>query len=98
MDVEFLKDALQRLETDEGFHAGFAREIVRAFRKVMNAIRNALDERDLYQLRSLRFEKLKGDRAHQHSLRLNQQWRLIVQIKSGTPKNIIVIVAIEDYH
>ena len=49
-------------------------------------------------MRSLRFEKLKGDRSHQHSLRLNNQWRLIIEIQKADPKNIIVVLDIEDYH
>jgi proteic killer suppression protein len=72
--------------------------MVKAYRKRLQVIRAALDERDLYAIKGNRFEKLKGGRAHQHSLRLNDQMRLIVEIKKSTPKNIIVIVAVEDYH
>jgi proteic killer suppression protein len=64
----------------------------------MQAIRAANDERDLYVVKGNRFEKLKGARSHQYSLRLNDQWRLIVEIKSGNPKNTIVVVGVEDYH
>jgi plasmid maintenance system killer protein len=31
-------------------------------------------------------------------LRLNDQWRLIVQVKPAEPKNIIFVEGIEDYH
>jgi proteic killer suppression protein len=44
----------------------------------MAIIRNARDERDLRALRSLNYEALKGNRSHQNSIRLNQQWRLIL--------------------
>ena len=37
-------------------------------------IRAAVDERDLYGMTSLHFEKLLGDREGQHSLRLNKKW------------------------
>jgi proteic killer suppression protein len=89
---------LDRLETDPAFTCGFGRNIVRAFRKRMHLIRQAVDERDFRALRSWNFEKLKGGRSHQHSIRLNQQWRLIVEIVPAEPKNVIKIVAIEDYH
>lgn len=49
-------------------------------------------------MRSLNFEKLKGSRSHQHSMRINQQWRLILELKQANPKNVVVVVAIEDYH
>lgn len=98
MDVEFSDNSLARLETDHDFNAGFGEEIVRGFRKVMRFVRSASDERDFRKMRSLNFEKLKGDRSHQHSLRVNQQYRIIVEIKSSTPKNIVVVVEIADYH
>jgi proteic killer suppression protein len=98
MEVEFADEWLDRLETDPGFNAGFAREIVRAYRMRMQMIRAALDERSFYALKSLHFEKLKGHRDHQRSMRLNDQWRLILEIKPSNPKNMIVVINIEDYH
>lgn len=98
MEVEFKNDDLDRLEQDPEFTAGFDRAIVKAYRKVMQLIRAARDERDLHQMRGARFKKLQGRRSHQHSLRLNDQMRLIVEIKPSTPKNIIVIISIEDPH
>ena len=98
MDVEFDSDDLDQLETDPSFTAGFGPEIVRGYRKVMQAIRAAHDERDLYASRGLRFEQLKGKRQRQHSLRINLQWRLIVELRgSGTQKRV-GIIGIEDYH
>ena len=64
----------------------------------MQVIRAAPDERTFYALKSLRFEKLKGPRAHQRSMRLNDQWRLILEIQPSTPGNIVVLIKIEDYH
>jgi len=98
MEVEFAEKNLDRLETDRAYNAGFSQEIVRAFRKLMQVIRAAPDERTFYALKSLHYEKLKGDRSHQHSMRLNKQWRLIVEIKTSEPGNIVVVVSIEDYH
>ncbi len=72
--------------------------VVRGYRKVIQFIRSASDERDFRAMRSLNYEKLQGDRAHQHSLRINDQWRLIVEIKKSEPKNVIRVMGIEDYH
>lgn len=98
MEVEFSDDELDRLETSPDFNAGHSEAIVNAYRKRLQFIRAAVDERAFYPMRSLNFEKLKGNRSHQHSMRLNDQWRLILEIRKGKPKNTIVIVAIEDYH
>ena len=98
MIVEFADDDLERLETDLDFNAGFAEAIVEAFRKRIQFLRAAIDERTFYAMKSLHFEKLKGKRSHQYSMRLNAQWRLILEIKPAKPKNVIVVVSIEDYH
>lgn len=98
MDIEFSKVDLARLEWDAAFNAGYDVAVVRGYRKSIRLIRAANDERDLRAMRSQNFEKLKGNRDHQHSLRINDQWRLIVEIKKAVPKNVIVIMGIEDYH
>jgi proteic killer suppression protein len=98
MEVEFADTSLDRLETEGKYDAGFPQSIVKAFRKRMQTIRAAPDERVFYALKSLHFEKLKGKRSHQHSMKLNDQWRLTVELKGGDTKKVIVIVGIEDYH
>lgn len=98
MEPEFDDDDLDRLETDSQFTAGYPQEIVRMYRRRMQQIRSALDERDFYKLKSLHFEKLKGTREGQHSIRLNAQWRLIVQFRGNHPCKIVAIIEIADYH
>ncbi len=98
MNVRFAQKDLERLEMDANFSAGLGQDVVKAYRRCIQLIRAAIDERELYAFKSRRFEKLKGDRVHQHSLRLNDQWRLIVEIVKDQPKNAIRIVKIEDYH
>ena len=49
-------------------------------------------------MKSLHFEKLKGNRNHQRSLRLNKQWRLILEIQQSTDGKLVVVISIEDYH
>ena len=61
-------------------------------------IRGAPDERTFYALKSLHFERLKGNRSHQHSMRLNRQWRLILEFDDSGSVKVVCIVAIEDYH
>lgn len=98
MEVQFADPDLDRLETDLDFTAGQSRDIVKAFRKRMQQIRSAVDEREFYNLGAVRFEKLKGQRAHQHSMRLNDQFRLILEFAGQSPGKIVVVVAIADYH
>src|ERR1700730_11409519 len=89
---------LRRLDEEAEFTGGYAPALVRAFRMRMQAIRAALNETDFYVLKSLHYEKLKGTRKHQRSMRLNDQFRLILEIEKRTQGNIIVVIGIEDYH
>jgi toxin HigB-1 len=98
VEVRFADADLDRLETDPSFDGGFSEAIVKAFRKRMQGIRAASDERDFYALRSLNFEKLKGARSHQYSMRLNDQWRLILEMEGKGKDKVLVVVGIEDYH
>jgi proteic killer suppression protein len=97
MLVRFADRKLERLEVDPGFRAGFGPDVVKQFRHKMAIIRAALDERAFYALKSLHYEKLKGSRSHQRSMRLNSQFRLIVEIEVD-PERVVVVVSVEDYH
>jgi proteic killer suppression protein len=98
MDVRFRDQSYDRLEADPHFTGGLPSAVVKAYRNRINFIRQAKDERDLYAWKSLRMEKLQGGRQHQHSLRLNDQWRLVIEFEGNSPNKTIVIVNIEDYH
>ncbi len=41
-----------------------------------------------------RLEKLRGDRAGQHSVRINQQWRICFRWTAAGPENVEIV----DYH
>ena len=64
----------------------------------MRVIRAARDERDFYALKSLHFEKMKGDRAKDHSMRINKKWRLVLRFDGEASEKSVVIRGIEDYH
>ncbi len=49
---------------------------------------------DLAALPSNRLEALSGDRAGQHSIRINRQWRICFEWPADGPEN----VEITDYH
>jgi toxin HigB-1 len=97
MLVRHADKKLARLETDPDDNAGLEAGLVRSYRKLMQLIRAAVDERALYALKSLHDERLKGNRKHQRSLRLNRQFRLVLELQQ-VPDKTVVIVSIEDYH
>lgn len=97
MRVRSADRKLARLEVEADCTAGFGLDVVKAFRRRMQQIRAAVDERLFYSLKSLHYEKLKGQRRHQRSMRLNDQFRLVVEIEATAPRTLVV-VSIEDYH
>jgi toxin HigB-1 len=98
MDVSFKSKSLEQVETDADSTVGLGDGIDKAFRKRMQQIRAASDERTFYAYRSLNFEKLKGDREGQYSMRLNDQYRLIVELHGQHPKKTVHVVEVTDYH
>jgi proteic killer suppression protein len=67
-------------------------------RQRIQQLQAAPDERVLRALKSLHFERLKGNRDHQHSIRLNDQWRLVLEFDDSTAPRTVIVKGIEDYH
>jgi len=66
-----------------------------ALRK-LRMINNAININDLRIPPANRLEKLSGDRAGQHSIRINDQWRICFEWPDGSPGP--EQVEIVDYH
>jgi toxin HigB-1 len=98
MQFRHANKTLKRIDEDAEFDGGFSGNVVKAFRKRMQFIRGAANENDLREMKSYRFERLKGDRKEDYSIRLNDQFRLIFQIEKADNGNTFVILDIEDYH
>ncbi len=98
MDVRHDDVELRRMESDPDYRGHRDKAFVRSFRKLLLILRGVQNEAKLYKWPSVRFEKLKGGRAHERSLRINKQWRLIVEIEKSEDGNTIVVKRIEDYH
>jgi proteic killer suppression protein len=98
VDVEFADDDLDKLETDFSFHKGLQPPVVRQYRKLLQFIRASADERDFYAWKGLHYKKMEGKRQHQHSMRLNDQYRLVLEIKVIGPKKTVLICEVDDTH
>jgi proteic killer suppression protein len=98
MRIKYADEKLRRLAEELDFYDKFDRTLVRAYRMRVQLICAAQDERPLRAMKSLHFEKLKGDLDGKYSIRLNAQWRLILQIEKDETGKLIVIVSIMDYH
>lgn len=72
--------------------------LVKVYRRRMQYIRGANSELAFYSMKSLHYERLHGKRAHQRSMRLNDQFRLILELKEDDAGKTVVVISIEDYH
>jgi len=95
----FADDDLQRLAEDVTYvPRRWGADIIKAYRKKVQVLRAASDERDLYAMRSLRLEQLKGNRAGTSSIRLNDQFRLIIKFETDDVGRIVIVIEMVDYH
>ena len=73
---------------------GFPSDLVRRTRAMLTALDAAVAVEDLRFPPGNHLEELKGDRAGQHSIRLNAQWRICFVWTSKGPADVEIV----DYH
>jgi proteic killer suppression protein len=97
MILEFNNAYLQKLF--EGRHVTgkprYGQDVILKFKKTVLLLQNTESIRELRKFRGLNFEALKGEYKGYFSVRVDQQYRLILSVK----KNLIVVsdvLVIED--
>jgi toxin HigB-1 len=67
------------------------------FRQLIQLLVLSPDERNLYAMKALHYEKLAG-RGGDRSLRLDGPWRLIVRLEGKGAGTKVLVTGVEDYH
>lgn len=79
----------------QGIHvAGLPPDIQRVAMRKLKVLHNAVSLNDLRVPPGNRLEILKGNRAGQHSIRINSQWRICFVWKDGNAYSVEIV----DYH
>ena len=73
---------------------GFPGDLIRPAERRLRAIDNAAALTDLTSPPGNRLEALKGDRAGQHSIRINDQWRICFRWTEAGAQDVEIV----DYH
>lgn len=73
---------------------GLPKDIQRTARRKLIYLDDAEDLQDLLAPPGNRLEKLKGDRAGQYSIRINDQWRICFDWADDKASNVEIV----DYH
>ena len=90
MEVEFRTNSMKSCYDDPRRAVRtWGKQIGERYVRVVSLVMAVRDLQDLYDVPSIRFHPLKGDRKGEYSLRLNVQWRLIVEHDEAR-KTIIV--------
>jgi proteic killer suppression protein len=72
----------------------FPQDVLKAAQRKLDMLNASSDLRDLKAARGNRLEPLKGKLSALHSIRINDQWRIIFQWTSAGPAEVTVV----DYH
>jgi toxin HigB-1 len=76
------------------FSKGFPADLVKRTRAILSALDAAVILEDLRFPPGNHLEELRGDRAGQHSIRINDQWRICFRWTDQGPADIEIV----DYH
>lgn len=98
MRVVYADDDLALIETDKAGATRLPVAVIKSARRKLTILKAAIDDRSLRNWKSLHYEKLKGDRDGQRSIRLNDQYRMVFELDEETKPQTVTILAIEDYH
>lgn len=76
------------------FGKGFPSDLVKRTKAMLTALDAAVLLEDLRFPPGNHLEALKGDRAGQHSVRINRQWRICFRWTPNGPEDVEIV----DYH
>lgn len=98
MEIVFADEELALIETDEVGKTRLPVAVIKSARRKLTVLRAITDDRGLRNWKSLHYEKLKGDREGQRSIRVNDQYRMVFELDDAADPQVITVIAIEDYH
>lgn len=88
------KGKLAASAVQDRYGKGFPSDLVKRTRAMLSAMDAASILEDLRFPPGNRLEELKGDRAGQHSIRINDQWRICFVWTDQGPAEVEIV----DYH
>jgi toxin HigB-1 len=99
VEVVFADKKLELIEDEDRAHElRLPPEVINSCRDKLHKLRQAPDMRTVMNWRGLRYERLKGDRDGQESVRINDQWRIVFVSDTKQIPTRITVLEVEDYH
>ncbi len=98
MEIEFDNDELAEIYQGGKTPKGLQPSIVKAFLKTVRKLEAANTIEELYQLHSLNYEALSGNKKGLFSVRVNDQYRLEFKHRSDGSVIIITIYELSNHY
>ena len=92
--IKSIKDAETRLIFQREISRKFPADIQQVALRKLRMLNNAATLNDLRVPPANRLEKLAGNRTGQHSIRINDQWRICFERRGGDAYQVEIV----DYH
>ncbi len=98
MEIKFEKDSLEQLYENgkaRNKKYRFQNTVIKKYKNAIDKLRVANQIEDLYPIKSLNYEKLKGDKNGLESIRVDQKFRIeFISSIEGEEPNYITICSI----
>ncbi len=97
MIVQFNNVYLEQLYIGEPLKGKpkYSSQVIEKFIKRVDSLKHLSNAEELFKLKSFGFEKLKGDKKHLYSIRINDQYRIEFELDKEVLK-LAEIVTIEE--
>jgi proteic killer suppression protein len=92
--IRSFRNAAAEAAWQRRFMKGIPNDIMKAGNRKLMQIHNARNLEDLRAPPGNRLERLLGDRKGQHSIRINDQWRICFRWREGDAHDVEIV----DYH
>ncbi|MGE4245836.1 MAG: type II toxin-antitoxin system RelE/ParE family toxin [Parvibaculaceae bacterium] len=92
--IRSFRDKFAKAVHENRVPKGFPASLAKAARRKLRMLDAADQLRDLAVPPANRLEALKGDRAGQYSIRINEQYRICFRWVNGAPEDVEIV----DYH
>ena len=94
-DKEYLRELFEQGRTNDKKHR-YQPEFIRGYHKCVMFLKQAKNVEQLYQLHSLNYEVLQGDKAGVSSVRINRKYRLEFVVNETMGEQIVTICRLLD--
>lgn len=92
--IKSFRNALAKAAWERRFLKGIPNNIIKIANRKLTQIHNAQSLDDLKAPPGNRLERLAGDRKEQHSIRINDRWRICFRWRAGDAYDVEIV----DYH